>query len=182
MTDLFKKLDALHINTRSKHWAIKDIKEKDWAPSRVREILMDLSGKSADKVTDTEAEKTLMYLVGQILDPFANVSLDDAQLSALLLFEKYPHILAEQNPDLDSEGNLIVKIETNEDGVELGNNGKVRKGYKKEMALELWRTNPKGLKRTDRKSWAALFVEKISEMNSGTASAYLGKLERGEWV
>lgn len=178
---LFEKLEGLHINTRSKHFAISDIKSRGWTPSRIREILADLAGKPADHVTDIEAEKTLMYLVGQILDPLGEVDLDEAHFSALALFEQYPHILAEKNPELDENGNLVERVERNEDGVAVGKSGKPRRGYKKAAALDLWRDNPKELDRDDRKAWIALFVEEISDMNPGTANTYLNNIERGVW-
>ncbi len=181
--DYFKKLEQLFINTRSKHFAIKDIKAKGWTPSRIREILTDLSGKPAAHIEDIEAEKTLMYLVAQILDPMADIDLDNAHFSTLELFEKYPYLRAEEDDDLDADGNLR-EVKYNEDGVRIGKDGKPRKGYKKEMALELWRTNPNDLKRggDDRKGWVDLFVEQISDMGRSVANTYVLNLESGKWA
>lgn len=170
------------IEVHNKYVAIESASKLNISADGYREVIremLDLKPDDVSGVGDQEARRTLSYLLEQAFDPMADMDLETAQIKALDHIKKFPYSLAKSDPTLDKDGNLIA-VEVNEDGVALNAKGKPKKGYKKEMALRLWREHKDTVK--NRQAWIALFVENIPGMVAGTASTYIHCIENGKWT
>ncbi len=180
--DLFKTLDDNGIDTHNLYVAIESVTTLPNGATDCRRIITELSDNPAPEMSDLEAQWTLKFMVKQVFNADVEVNADEAQLEAMMLIDSRPWMKAKPDSDNDLGNGDGADSKVNDDGVEVGKGGKPKKGYKKNMALDLWRANPEGLVRTDRKAWIKTFVEKISDMNPQVANTYLSNIERGKWV
>ncbi len=178
-TSIQTTLESYGIDMYSVHTAVETIGIKSFSPSKCREILQAvLEIDSTEGVSDDESKLVLKYVIGQYFDADVTLDLENAIKSARSLIKRFPSAITKAVNKLDADGN-IVPIELNDDGVAVGNTGKPRKGYKKDMALELYRENQKEI--TERSDWIELFVKEISGMTKAVANTYIHNIESGKW-
>ena len=167
------------IDMHNIHNAIQTASEMDFSPNRARDLLtkaLNVDSKVVnDLVGDDEANFTLRYAINQYFEPLTTMELIPAHQRALKLLKRFPIVERDSINEDETTPNKI-----NDDGVKLGKTGKPRKGYKKEMALSLYRENKDTIvKRAD---WVVLFVENISGMNKAVANTYIHNIETKKWI
>lgn len=176
MNSVLKLLEGYGINMHNEYVAARSISILDLSPEQCRAIVGEmLSGGDTSMIGDAEMQKTFQYLVNQYFDATYPVfDLSVAHERAITLIKRFPHILVKAQTRFDEETGEFITIEKKT------NNGSPRKGYKKEMALSLYRENKETI--TERKDWVKLFMKKITGMSKGVAHAYLHNIENKKWA
>ncbi len=120
-------------------------------------------------VSDDVADKTLCYLIDQYFEPMGTLNLLDAYNRAVALRKAYP--IAEPDPFIN---------ENPEEPEKVIKGGKVKKGYKKQTALSLYRKHKDNI--TEKAEWINLFIKEIEGMSRGVANTYIHNILTGKWT
>jgi len=165
-------LKDLGIDVYSLPKAIESVEFLEYSDLRFKEVIAQMLDIDVSKVDilDKEAKPTFKYL---IVDVFGSdtPTLESANARAKKFLIRYPFALVNTH-HADEHSSNIAPAKPH--------NGKPRKGYKKEMAIKLWRDNQENY--STRREWIDFFCANIENLSESVASTYHHNLNKGHWT